>query len=52
VANKKSEALHDRMIMVRIPYNLQVSQEERIYQKLLRATSLAGVHMAPHRLFR
>src|SRR2546425_6369259 len=39
LGNKKSEALHDRMIMVRIPYNLKVSQEERIYQKLLRATS-------------
>src|SRR5437867_9014039 len=50
LGNKKSEALHDRMIMVRIPYNLQISQEERIYQKLLRATSLAGVHMAPHTL--
>jgi serine protein kinase len=50
LGNKKSEALHDRMIMVRIPYNLKVSQEERIYQKLLRATSLAGVHMAPHTL--
>jgi len=50
LANKKSEALHDRMIMVRIPYNLKVSQEERIYQKLLRATSLEGVHMAPHTL--
>src|SRR5438093_2813434 len=50
LANKKSEALHDRMIMVRIPYNLKVSQEERIYQKLLRATSLAGVHIAPHTL--
>ena len=50
LGNKKSEALHDRMIMVRIPYNLKVSQEERIYQKLLRATSLEGVHMAPHTL--
>jgi len=50
LANKKSEALHDRMIMVRIPYNLKVSQEERIYQKLLRATSLEGVHIAPHTL--
>src|SRR6266581_170322 len=50
LANKKSEALHDRMIMVRIPYNLKVSQEERIYQKLLRATSLEGVHLAPHTL--
>jgi serine protein kinase len=50
LGNKKSEALHDRMIMVRIPYNLKVSQEERIYQKLLRATSLEGVHIAPHTL--
>ena len=50
LANKKSEALHDRMIMVRIPYNLKVSQEERIYQKLLRQTTLQDVHMAPHTL--
>jgi len=50
LGNKKSEALHDRMILVRIPYNLKVSQEERIYQKLLRATSLEGVHVAPHTL--
>jgi serine protein kinase len=50
LSNKKSEALHDRMIMVRIPYNLKVSQEERIYQKLLRATRLEGVHIAPHTL--
>ena len=38
------------MIMVRMSYNLQVSQEERIYHKLLRQTTLAGVHMAPHTL--
>ncbi len=50
LADKKSEALHDRMIMVRIPYNLQVSQEERIYEKLLRQTNMQGLHMAPHAL--
>jgi serine protein kinase len=50
LANKKSEALHDRMIMVRIPYNLKVSQEERIYQKLLHQTSLQDLHLAPHSL--
>jgi serine protein kinase len=50
LANKKSEALHDRMIMIRIPYNLKVSQEERIYQKLLARTSLHDVHIAPHAL--
>ncbi len=50
LADKKSEALHDRMIMVRIPYNLRVSQEERIYEKLLRQTNLQGLHLAPHTL--
>lgn len=50
LADKKSEALHDRMIMVRIPYNLKVSQEERIYEKLLRQTNLQGLHLAPHTL--
>jgi serine protein kinase len=50
LGNKKSEALHDRMIMIRIPYNLKVSQEERIYQKLLKQTSLQDVHIAPHTL--
>lgn len=50
LADKKSEALHDRMIMVRIPYNLKVSQEEKIYEKLLRQTNLQGLHLAPHAL--
>jgi serine protein kinase len=50
LANKKSEALHDRMIMVRIPYNLKVSQEERIYEKLLCQTNLHDIHIAPHTL--
>jgi len=52
LADKKSEALHDRMIMVRIPYNLKVSQEERIYEKLLLGTkaNLPNLHFAPHML--
>jgi serine protein kinase len=50
LADKKSEALHDRMIMVRIPYNLKVSQEERIYEKLLRQTNMQHLHIAPHAL--
>lgn len=50
MANKKAEALHDRMITVRIPYNLKVSQEERIYTKLLKQTkaNLQELHIAPH----
>jgi serine protein kinase len=50
MADKRSEALHDRMILVRMPYNLKVSQEERIYEKLLRQTELQGIHIAPHTL--
>lgn len=47
VTNKKSEALQDRIIVVRIPYNLKVSDEVRIYEKLLRESDLAGMHFAP-----
>ncbi len=50
MGDKKSEALQDRMIVVRMPYNLKVSQEVRIYEKLLRQANIAGVHIAPHTL--
>jgi serine protein kinase len=49
--NKKSEALQDRIILVRVPYNLRVSQEERIYDKLLKQSEiLRNVHLAPNTL--
>ncbi|MFL6333661.1 MAG: protein prkA, partial [Pyrinomonadaceae bacterium] len=49
--NKKSEALQDRIILVRVPYNLRVSQEERIYDKLLKQSEiLRNVHIAPNTL--
>jgi serine protein kinase len=49
--NKKSEALQDRIILVRVPYNLRVSQEERIYYKLLNQSEvLRNVHVAPNTL--
>ncbi len=50
VGNKKSEALQDRIILVKVPYNLRVSDEVRIYEKLLRQSNLRGVHVAPHTL--
>src|SRR5579884_491467 len=50
VANKRSEALQDRIIVIRVPYNLRVSQEVKIYQKLLADSSLRDVHLAPHTL--
>jgi len=51
VANRKSEALQDRIIMIRVPYNLKVSQEERIYDKLLnQSDALRNIHIAPNAL--
>ncbi|HEY7976319.1 MAG TPA: protein prkA, partial [Ktedonobacterales bacterium] len=50
VGNKKSEALQDRIILVKVPYNLRVSDEVRIYEKLLGQSALTNVHIAPHTL--
>jgi serine protein kinase len=50
IANKKSEALHDRIILIKVPYNLKVSEEVKIYEKLIGQSSLHGVHIAPNTL--
>jgi serine protein kinase len=50
VANKKNEALQDRMILVKVPYNLRVTEEVKIYEKLIGASALKTVHIAPHTL--
>src|SRR5215216_1096311 len=51
VANRKSEALQDRIIMIKVPYNLKASQEERIYDKLLKQSeALRNIHIAPSTL--
>lgn len=50
IANKKNEALHSRIIVMPIPYNLRVSEEERIYEKMIRESDVANVHIAPHTL--
>lgn len=50
IANKKNEALHSRIIVMPIPYNLIVSQEEKIYEKMINDSDMAHVHIAPHAL--
>ncbi|MEC5423901.1 PrkA family serine protein kinase [Virgibacillus sp. C22-A2] len=50
ISNKKNEALHSRIIVMPIPYNLRVSQEERIYEKMINESDMAHVHIAPHAL--
>jgi serine protein kinase len=50
VGNKKSEALQDRIIVIKVPYNLRVSDEVKIYEKLLSESALNNVHIAPNTL--
>ncbi|OAB39108.1 protein prkA [Paenibacillus macquariensis subsp. defensor] len=50
ISNKKNEALQSRMIVMPIPYNLKVSEEEKIYAKLIGQSDMKHVHIAPHAL--
>ena len=45
--NKNNEAFLDRIYIVKVPYCLRVSEEVRIYRKLLTNSSLAGAPCAP-----
>ncbi|MES0872815.1 PrkA family serine protein kinase [Sinimarinibacterium thermocellulolyticum] len=45
--NKHNEAFLDRVYIVKVPYCLQVSEEVKIYEKLLRNSSLASAPCAP-----
>src|ERR1700716_367486 len=45
--NKNNEALLDRIFVVKVPYCLRVSEEVKIYEKLLRNSSLAKATCAP-----
>lgn len=48
IANKRAEALQDRIILIKVPYNLRVSDEVKIYEKLIKQSALKDVHIAPH----
>ncbi len=48
--NKNNEAFLDRIYVVKVPYCLRVSEEVKIYQKLLRGSSLKDAPCAPHTL--
>lgn len=50
IANKKNEALQSRMIVMPVPYNLKVSEEEKIYTKLIGQSDMKHIHIAPHAL--
>ncbi len=47
VQNPRNAALLSRMFVLAVPYSLNVSDEVRIYQKLLLPHQEPGVHLAP-----
>jgi serine protein kinase len=48
--NRNNEAFIDRVYIVKVPYCLRVSEEIKIYQKLLESSSLSGTPCAPDTL--
>lgn len=48
--NRKNEAFIDRIYVVKVPYVLRISEEVKIYEKLLRNSSLANAPCAPRTL--
>lgn len=51
LAKDEMEALHDRIIVIKVPYNLSVDNEVKIYEKLIKQASFKGVHVAPYTLY-
>lgn len=45
--NKNNEAFLDRILVVKVPYCLRVTEEKQIYEKLLRESELANAPCAP-----
>jgi serine protein kinase len=51
MADQKNEALKDRLATIPVPYNVRVSDEKRIYRKLLTSSGTrTDLHIAPHAL--
>ena len=51
LAKDEMEALHDRIIVIKVPYNLSVDNEVKIYEKLINQASFEGTHIAPYTLY-
>ena len=48
-ADHTNEAILDRIVVVRVPYNLRLSEEVKIYQKIIRNSDFRA-HVSPHTL--
>ncbi|MCP5428174.1 MAG: PrkA family serine protein kinase [Chromatiaceae bacterium] len=49
-SNRNNEAFLDRVLIVKVPYCLRISEERQIYEKLLRNSSLSEAPCAPDTL--
>ena len=45
--NKTNEAFIDRIYVIKVPYALRVTEETKIYEKLVRGSELAAAPLAP-----
>jgi hypothetical protein len=45
--NKNNEAFIDRIYLIKVPYCLRVSEEQKIYEKLIHGSELANAPCAP-----
>jgi serine protein kinase len=53
VADPKNEAIRDRLVIIPVPYTLEVSAERKIHEKLIgesKQVRESGVHINPHAL--
>src|SRR5229473_298164 len=48
-ADHTNEAILDRIVVIKVPYNLRLSEEVKIYQKIIRLSDFRA-HVAPHTL--
>ena len=46
-ASKKNEAFIDRVCVIKVPYCLRVTEEQKIYEKLIQQSELASAPCAP-----
>ena len=49
-SNKNNEAFIDRICVIKVPYCLRVTEEQKIYEKLIQGSELSGAPCAPSTL--
>jgi serine protein kinase len=45
-----NEAILDRVLKIEVPYVLELDQEQKIYEKMIRSSDFNDAHIAPHSL--